>query len=243
MWSALFPALFPATCLGCTRLIRRDDRDRALALCSHCAPEHLELESTPGPDGVVAPFAYRGPLARAVLALKFGGALALAGPLGRLLAVQPWLDLGWDAMVPVPLHWRRRCVRGFDQAEELARWVAWHRREAGKPSPTLTLRVLRRVRATSPQTDLDAHARSANVAGAFRVRRGAALAGRRVLLIDDVTTTGATLRACTLALQHAGAAEVGALALLRTLDWTGPGCPSREARAAGLGDVGRASDD
>lgn len=216
MWSSLFPA----TCLGCNLLLRHAG---PLALCSACRIEVLELSPEPDAAGIAAPFAYGGPLARAVQSLKFGGALALAGPLGRLLAVQPRVDVGWDLLVPVPLHWRRRFARGFDQAEELARALARARGELGRSSPRPCLRMLRRVRATRPQTDLDARERADNVAEAFavRAREHSSFVGRRVLLVDDVTTTGATLQACRLALLHAGAREVGALALLRTLDPAG----------------------
>lgn len=170
------------------------------------------------PDDVAAPFAYQGPLARAVVTLKFSGALALAGPLGRLLADQPVFERDWELLVPVPLHWRRRLARGFDQAEELARWALRHRTRVHERAPTLAARALRRTRATRSQTELDAHERAANVHEAFCVREPARIAGRRVLLLDDVTTTGSTLRACRSALLDAGAAEVGALTLLRTLE-------------------------
>jgi len=212
MWSSLFPA----TCLGCGRLLRHD---RALALCSTCLPEQGRLPPGSMHGDIAASFAYEGPLAKAVLARKFGGVLALAGPLGRLMSEHPRLDARWDAIVPVPLHWRRRLVRGFDQAEELARaLVLDRRRRVGADAPALVLRALRRTRSTRPQTDLDAHERAANVADAFRVVRADPLVGRRVLVIDDVTTTGATLRVCMTALREAGVAELGALALLRTLD-------------------------
>lgn len=146
----------------------------------------------------------------------------LAGPLGRLLAQEPALlaspdGAPHDLVVPVPLHWRRRLVRGFDQSEELARWALAHARRHGQEPPPLGHRVLARVRATAPQTDLDADARAANLAAAFEVRRPDLVEGRRVLLIDDVTTTGATARACLQALTDAGARSVLALTLLRTV--------------------------
>ena len=122
-----------------------------------------------------------------------------------------------DLVIPVPLHWRRRFARGFDQSVELTRWALVHARREGASVPALGRRVLARVRATQAQTELDAEARAANLAGAFVVRRPELVAGRRVVLIDDVTTTGATLRACMGALEHAGASCVHGLALLRTV--------------------------
>lgn len=216
MWTALFPPL----CLGCERLLRHDE---PLALCSRCQPLQARL---PDPlaerAGVRAVWSYDGPLQRAVVALKFGGALSLAGPLGRLLALDPRLLVDREGqavelVVPVPLHWRRRLLRGFDQSEELARWALEHVRRRGDTAPPLARRVLRRGVATQPQTELDAQEREANLREAFVVAKPELVRGRRVLVIDDVTTTGATARACSTALLDAGAASVECLALLRAL--------------------------
>lgn len=213
MWATLFPPI----CLGCNVLLRHD---LPLALCTRCRPLQARLpDSSQG--AISAGWSYDGPLARAVVALKFEGALALAGPLGRLLAEEPSLlespdGSRNDLVVPVPLHWRRRMARGFDQSEELARWALVHARRRGGSVPELGHRVLTRTRATRPQTDLDADERAANLEGAFVVRRPESIEGRRVVLIDDVTTTGATARACLRALEIAGARCVHALALLRT---------------------------
>jgi ComF family protein len=203
----VWATLFPPVCLGCSR----------------CRPLQARLSDAERSSGSIrASWAYDGPLSQAVGALKFEGALSLAGPLGRLLAQESALLEGpdgepHDLVVPVPLHWRRRMARGFDQAEELARWALVHARRRGQEPAPLGHRVLARVRATVPQTDLDAEARAANLAAAFVVRRPELVQGRRVLLIDDVTTTGATARACLQALTDAGAASVFALALLRTV--------------------------
>jgi ComF family protein len=114
-------------------------------------------------------------------------------------------------VVPVPLHPWRRMRRGFNQADDLARRL-------GVP----VLRALRRVRATAPQTGLNAAARRRNVRHAFRlspflsrVRRQRLVEGRIVVLVDDVRTTGATLEACAAALKDAGAGEVRALTAAR----------------------------
>jgi len=114
-----------------------------------------------------------------------------------------------DLIVPVPLHPRRQRERGFNQSWLLARRVAaaWGITARGD---VLTRRV-----ATAPQTALGAEARQANVGGAFRVRRHELVAGRHVLLVDDIMTTGATAGACARALQEAGAATVGVVTVAR----------------------------
>src|SRR6185369_279610 len=105
-------------------------------------------------------------------------------------------------------HWRRRWQRGFNQAELLARETA---RRCGLPM----VNAVRRTRSTATQAGLSNARRRQNVAGAFRVSKRGAIAGRRVLLIDDVMTTGATARACALALKRAGAKSVTLVTLAR----------------------------
>ncbi len=109
-----------------------------------------------------------------------------------------------DIAVPVPLHRRRQRARGFNQAAELARHLEL---------PALL--ALTRVRATPSQTDLPAARRHANVRDAFALRRGIDVHGLRVVLIDDVSTTGATLESCARVLREAGAVEVSALTAAR----------------------------
>lgn len=152
--------------------------------------------------------AYEGTLRKLIHLFKYGRVKTLAKPLGERLASAIPLDQRFDAVVPVPLHWRRQWARGFNQSALLAKAVA---RRYGKP----VLRTLRRKRFTSAQAGLSNPGRRANVSGAFAVRRRHEVAGRRILLVDDVMTTGATATACASALKRAGAAYVAVLTLAR----------------------------
>ena len=127
-----------------------------------------------------------------------------------LMAAQRWID--WpevDAIVPVPLHPRKLRQREFNQAEYLAAALG---RAVNIP---VLKRNLRRVKDTSTQTKLDAEARARNMRGAFAVRDATAFAGKRLVLLDDVFTTGATMDSCAKTLRGAGAREVIALAVAR----------------------------
>ncbi len=200
----------PPVCLGCRRLVRTP---AALPLCSRCAAEIVPLDPAARRVGdIEACFAYEGPLAQAALRLKFSGEIELAGPLGRLLAAAPLWREGWDRVVPAPLHAWRALLRGYNQAALLAGWAV----RAAPGGPRLDRALLRRLRATTPQTELDADARRRNLDGAICVRPGRRVEGERVLVIDDITTTGATLTACLEALRAAGVRRAAGLALLRT---------------------------
>ena len=150
---------------------------------------------------------YEGSLRAIVHALKYDGRRQLARPLGERLAETGDSVLkGADVIVAVPLHRSRRRARGFNQAAEIARHLG----------PPVTP-ALRRLRATPSQTDLPAARRHANVRDAFALARGASVAGATVVLVDDVSTTGATLEACARVLLDAGAREVRALTAARVV--------------------------
>jgi len=152
--------------------------------------------------------AYEAELRALIHLYKYGRVRPLAKPLGEMLAAAIPRDCVFDAIVPVPLHWWRRWQRGFNQSELLARAVA---RRYGLP----VLGALRRKRATETQAGLTNASRRSNVAGAFAARKKANVAGLRILLIDDVMTTGATAGACAAALKRAGARQVTLLTLAR----------------------------
>jgi ComF family protein len=146
---------------------------------------------------------------------KYGDRLDLAPLLGRWMtaAGRSVLDQA-DALVPVPLHWRRLWLRRFNQSAALAQAVA---RESGLP---VLYEVLNRVKPTVQQVGLSRTERARNVQGAFAVseRARAEVAGRRVVLVDDVLTSGATAEACARALRRGGAAEVDVLVFARVVN-------------------------
>ena len=148
-----------------------------------------------------------------VHAFKYGDRLDLAPLLGGWMARagEELLD-GADALVPVPLHWRRLWTRRFNQSAALAAAIS---RDSGV---AVAHGALRRVKATQQQVGLSRSERASNVQGAFRVAANAQVAGRRLVLIDDVLTSGATADACARVLLRAGASQVDVLVLARVVD-------------------------
>ncbi|HUP54319.1 MAG TPA: phosphoribosyltransferase family protein [Methylomirabilota bacterium] len=209
-------AALPAECVGCGR--------EGPPLCPACAPAlDRRLEAPPGvsiglPGDLPAPLLqlewcapFGGAVRAALHAIKYAGEQRLAEPLGAAVA-RRWARVGVGAnlVTHVPVHAARARTRGYDQAELIARAAARHLR-----LPYAAL--LARERATIAQFDLDRSDRAANVAGAFAVRSAGTTspAGRWVLLVDDVVTTGATLAACAEALERAGALGTSAITVAR----------------------------
>jgi ComF family protein len=151
---------------------------------------------------------YEGSLRELIHLFKYSGMKPLAHPLAKLMERALPVDDRYDAVVAVPLHWRKRMQRGFNQAELLARHIA---RRRNLP----LLNALRRGRATEIQASLAAAGRRKNVAGAFIRNPKIDLTNKRILLIDDVMTTGATARACAAVLKRGGADSVSLLTLAR----------------------------
>ena len=156
---------------------------------------------------------YSGTVKDVILLFKYHGFEILGLDLGdflcRSLAAEDDLWLGLDAVIPVPLHRKKLKRRGFNQAEVLAARIA------GTRKIELMKKGLVKIRNTPPQTTLEGKERDQNVRGAYRVRRARNLKGRTVLLVDDVYTTGSTIRECSRMLKQAGVEEVRAVTLAR----------------------------
>jgi ComF family protein len=198
--------LLPPRCVLCGGRGHRP----CLDLCRECAadlpPARPALLTQLGPISMdFAPYGYQPPLDHLVHALKYRGQLAVARVLGNLLGAQVaslGLQRDVDVLVPVPLHPARLAERGFNQSQEIARWVS------DRVGCRVEARLLQRRRDTRPQVGLGSVERHTNLAGAFAVV--APVRGLRVALVDDVTTTGTTLREVGAVLLEGGAAHVTA---------------------------------
>ncbi len=176
------------------------------AICTRCQGKTTEL------DGLLAYGFHTEPLRQIIHEFKYRDLQSLARPLGQMMA-QGWSVLApsdWevDVIVPVPLHPTRQRQRGYNQAALLARELGLHIRRPVVES------VLLRSRPTLPQVELSFQERMANIQVAFRCA-DSALAGKRVLLVDDVCTTGATLEAASAALRRGEVSSIWAYTLAR----------------------------
>jgi len=198
-WAAI-PTFTPPLCIRCGDSLASW---RTISVDASCCARCRRTDSAIALSRAIGPYA--GSLRDIIHALKYGGCRSLAGPLAarmRMSGADVLADA--DVAVAVPLHRSRRRMRGFNQAEDIA-----------SPLGLRVTRVLRRIRATPSQTDLPAARRHGNVRGAFTLRRSSNVAGLRIVLVDDVCTTGATLEACARVLRDAGAAEIRALTAAR----------------------------
>jgi len=235
--SALLDFFFPPLCHVCRKFIPQAGRLHVCRPCREAIPAIIRpycpvcgvpfhgagndhacgacLKEPPSFDAARAAIVHAGPGRNLIHAFKYNGKTHLRRPLG-LLAVEQLTgfiaERGPDLVVPVPLHPRRLAERGYNQAVLLGELLAreWH--------IPLLRRGMRRIRWTEPQISLTADQRRANVRGAFAVAGVSAVSGRRVLLVDDVFTTGSTVEECAKVLKRAGAAEVLVVTVSRALD-------------------------
>ena len=231
--------IMPVACIGCDQPLTTDPVpffccqcwDRIVPItgptCSRCdqpfvspaavswSPDHQCqncLEHPPAYQRAWTLFPYLPPLQDAICSFKYRGKVVLAKSLASLMVGALPAEIDADMIVPVPLHPSRLRTREFNQSLLLADQVAPY---LGCP---VSATHLFRLRPTDPQTTLSRPERLRNLRKAFAVRNPDAIAGRRVLLIDDVFTTGTTLNECAKVLLKAGATSVCALTLARTID-------------------------
>ncbi len=200
--------LAPRSCVFCGTLTATDEK----SICCGCFADlpwnEVATSSTPGLLGCsIAMLHYAFPVDVAIKALKFSRKLFYAPALAEILcAARPLLPVDIDAVLAVPLHWRRKATRGFNQTTEIASPLA---KALGVP----LIRNIRRNRATPFQSGLDAAQRARNLRCAFVSKRPESHA--HVLIIDDVITTGATVRALAKLLLATGTSKVSVLVVAR----------------------------
>ena len=234
LYTGLFSAVFPDDCRICAEPLQEVSR---IPVCRKCLakPEPLTADyfcvqcrapfrnafpldaegrcalcrrGVLGLDAAYSFGFYEDELRELIHLFKYGRVQTLAKPLARFMSLALPREQSFDVIVPMPLHWRKRWQRGFNQSALLAS-------DMGRRLNVPVRHALRRVRNTAAQAGLTNAKRRLNVSGAFRSRKSAALEGCHVLLIDDVMTTGATASSCARALKRAGAAQVTLLTVAR----------------------------
>ena len=214
-------AVFPPLCNACDALLSPGETIVCRACRGAIVPvdewddAYRDARARLGAEGTVTDFVAawyferNGPLQRLMHRLKYGGMTAVGREFGRVLG-ERIRDAGWGGsgvIVPLPLHLSRMRERGYNQCACIAGGVA---EITGRP---VDVRLIARARFTASQVTLGHLERGENVRGAFALRPRAAVGGKTVILIDDVVTTGATMRSCASALRGAGARAVIACAV------------------------------
>lgn len=204
----LLELLFPPKCVLCRKLLKNGEQD----LCRECREEapcypnrKISLQFL---DSFAAVWYYEKNVRKSLLRYKFYGARSYAKNYGRLLAMKVLeTDLQFDVLTWVPVSRLRKFRRGYDQVELLAKAV-------GKELGITPVPLLRKIRHNRPQSGIsDAAKRKANVLGAYRLVESGAVSGKRILLLDDILTTGATAGEAARVLKTAGAKEVHCAAI------------------------------
>lgn len=246
--NALGDLLWPPRCIGCgSKISSGNSPDPYKAFCpvcvdslvassspkcSRCAlpfegtgQDHICIgchQKPPPFNRVIAPMLYGGALADAIVRFKYGDSPHLARHLAKfILAAFEKTAVTADVIVPVPLHPRRLRRRGFNQSALLAGHIAAVSHISHQPQ------FIERIRETTSQAGLSRSDRRTNLKGAFQVTAGVAIKKKRVLLVDDVITTGSTIRETARVLKRAGAASIEVVALARAFDSLAPGVQKR----------------
>lgn len=205
IFSPILDLFFPPKCIFCGKILKQEEtRGKVCRACRRTVGYNEELRRFPGVlERVCAPLDYRNGVRRAILRLKFRGRSDHAVPLGTFIAdeVARRFRGEYDVVTWVPISSKRYKRRRYDQAMLLAEAAAL---QLG----SVAVSTLEKVRDTVPNSRLDASKRAANVRGAYVVTAPELVAGKRVLIIDDVVTTGSTICECARMLRKAGAAEV-----------------------------------
>lgn len=218
MIGTIIDFLFPKYCLGCGKYGEDlcDDCLKELPITAQICPVcgkgspmgwiHEKCKEKRGMDGLIVIYDYQDELVQKVIGeIKFG----FNRDLIKRVLKEMRFEMGenFDLIVPVPLYFYRENWRGFNQAEEMAKVV-------GKQIKLDVVRALKRTRKTKQQSlILDRKERQKNVEGAFEIAEGVDLKGKKILLVDDVFTSGADMRECTKVIKRAGAGIVWGLAL------------------------------
>lgn len=205
---------YPDRCAFCGKLVKNGE-----GMCSDCEKKlpytgwNNERQRFAGMEACVSPLYYEGAVREALLRYKFSGAAVYSRVFGKISAkCIDEMQISCDIITWVPLSRKRLRKRGYDQAKLLAEAVA---EERGLPCEAM----LRKIRHTPAQSGIgDRKKRRENVAGAYEAADPAIIKGKRILLVDDIVTTGATLSEAASVLKKAGAAEVAAVTVARRKD-------------------------
>ena len=212
IFHTILQLLYPPKCVLCRRLLQPTETD----LCAQCRADTPEVTGTkrkfPYLANWTALWYYEESVRASILRYKFRGSRSYCKSYGRLLAMKLLQEnISFDILTWVPISARRKWRRGYDQVELLARAV-------GKELGIKPVRLLKKIRHNPPQSGISGDAeRRANVLGVYRLAKGADVADKRILLLDDVITTGATAGECARVLLTGGASQVhfGAVACAR----------------------------
>lgn len=215
LWSALLDLLYPPRCTFCHCFVKSS----AVAMCDNCR-KNLPYTTNGGRQKAdfvtvcVSPLYYEDDVRESLLRYKFHGATGYAKAYAPLIAdcIREHLDQEYDLITWVPLSRKRLRRRGYDQARLLAEAVATE-------LDTMAVGTLKKIRNTAAQSQTgSAEKRRANISGAYRIMNPALVADKRILLIDDIVTTGSTLSECARTLGLAGAERVICAAVARHRD-------------------------